>query len=140
MKAKMNSIFQGQVTKRHSCNKFVTLERANFILQNQFEQMRFELFILDEQKRQYEEYSTHLEETLSTYKAVKKIFEETRLNCSDDTDEKRTEIDDTVSSPSIKKNDTYWRCFWCLREHGGNGVFVQDYSTHVLKCPKRTFF
>ena len=101
--------------------------------------MRFKLFIIEEQKRQYEEYSTHLEETLSTFKAEEKIFEETSLNCTDDTDEKKNEIDDTVASPSIKKNDTYWRCFFCLREHGDKGVFIQDYSTHLMKCHKRTF-
>ena len=138
--SKMNSILDGRVTKRYSCDKGMMLEIANSILRNQLEQMRLKLFILDEQKRQYEEYSTYLEETLSTYKAEEQIIEETMLNFTDDTDEKKNEKDDTVASVLTEKNDTYWRCFFCLREHGEKGVSIEDYSTHVLKCPKRTFF
>ena len=115
------------------------LERANFILRNQLEQMRFKLFILDEQKRQYEEYSTYLEETLSTYKAHENIFEETSLNFTDcrgetEEQEKKNEKYDTIASVSIEKDDAYWRCFYCLREHGENGGYRKDYSTHLLKC------
>ena len=131
----MNSILQGRVTKRYSCDKAFTLERANFILRNQLEQMRFKLFILDEQKRQYEEYSSYLEETLSAYKAEEQIFEETSLNCTEtEEQEKKNEKDDTVESALKEKNDAYWRCFWCLREHGEKGGYRQDYPTHLVKC------
>ena len=65
-------------------------------------------------------------------------------NCAEDSNEKRNEMDETVSSSlsCAKKGEeeTYWRCFWCLREHGKNGVVLEDYSTHALKCPTRTFW
>lgn len=139
-KQKMNSMLQGNVTKRYSCENCLILEGAISMLEIKLEQIRLKLFIVDEQKRQYEEYSTHLEEILYTYKAGEEIFEETSLNHTYNSNEKRNEIDETVSSLSVKNNDTYWRCFWCLREHGVNGVVIQDYSTHLLNCPKRTFF
>ena len=140
----MNSIHEGRVTKRCSYDKCVTLERANFILQNQLEQMRFKLFILDEQKRQYEEYSTYLEETLSTYKDEEKIFEETSLNftdCRNETEEKgkKNEKDETVASVLIEKNQPYWRCFFCLIAHGEKGGHLYGYSTHLLKCHGKRF-
>ena len=141
----MNSILKGRVTKGHSYDKGMMLEIANSILRNKLEQMRFKLFILDEQKRQYEEYSTYLEETLSTCKAEEQIFEETSLNftdCRNETGEKekKNEKDDTVASVLIEKNDTYWRCVWCLRQHGEKGGFLQDFSTHLLKCHGKRFF
>ena len=115
---KMNSAHKGRMTKRYSCHKCVSLEDANFFLKFQLEQMRFKYFILKKQKRQCEEYNTYLEEILSTYMAVEKEFEETRLNFTDgrrETEEKKSEKDDTLEPVLMRKNDTYWKCFWCLR-------------------------
>ena len=122
----------------------MTLERATIIRQNQLEEMRLKLFILEEQKRQYEEYSIYLEETLSTYRAEEKIFAETKLNFLDGTseteeNEKKNE-DDTLAPALIDKNNTYWKCFWCLTERGQNGRCSQDYTAHLKRCFKKKIF
>ena len=106
----MNSVLKGRVTKQYSNDKGMTLERANLILKNQLEQMRFKFFILEEQKRQYEEYSIYLEETLSTYRAEERTFAETKLNFLDgtsETEEMQNEKDNSLTPVLTEKNNTY---------------------------------
>ena len=130
------------MTKRYSFDKAMMLERSNFILEKQIEQMRFKLFILEEQKRQYEEYSTYLEETLSIYKADEKLFEDINLELPDgcfEIEEKKYEKEQTVAPVLIQKKDNYSKCFYCMREYGKTDGYVEDYTTHLIRCQSRKF-
>jgi len=140
----MNSVLKGCVTKRYSNDKGITLEKATIIRQNQLKQIRLKLFNLDKQKQHYEQYSIYLEETLSSYKEEEKIFAETKLNFTDGTNEieenEKMNEDDSLTPVLTEKNDTYWKCFWCLTERGQNRRCIHDYTTHLKKCFKRKLF
>ena len=123
--SKMNSV--GRVTKR-------LLERENLVLKKQLQQKSFKLFIVDEQKRQLEEYSTYLEDIISAYKFEESMIEETRTECTQNTSViEESKEEKNVSLPEEKKN--YWQCFWCLTKKNN-----KVYSTHTRGCYSKYIF
>jgi len=134
-KTTMNTILQGRVTKRHSCNKCLLLEGVNFILRKQVEQKSWKLFTLNEQKRQMEQYCEYLEDIVNNTHSSP----ETDLEKKSERHEGENEtvlMSETKEIPD-EENDRYWKCFWCLKESGTSGVL---YENHLENCRGRRVF